>query len=147
MLLSVTMAFLWLFSHAFSWSGLISESLKLEGLFLASATISQKRKKKMSFKIVSSPLPSGMTGEDWPPRPSSQQVSFSWEVAEKSLPPSCPQPLSLFPVQCTDEQTERPERGRNLPEWHSRETQSPLLQSLGSSYNSGGCEGGGGSQI
>ena len=37
---SVTVTFFWLFSQAFSWSGLISGSLKLEGLFLASATIS-----------------------------------------------------------------------------------------------------------
>ena len=150
------MTCLWLFSCVFSWSGLISEYLKLEGLFLASAVISQKRK-KMSFKIFSSPSPSGITRDDWGGLASQTELSarFVQLGGGSEEPPCCklaiantcsahapsPSPCSQY----TGEQTEAregKELGRMAKTQSSSETQSPASFS-----NSAGCQRGGGSPI
>lgn len=135
------MTCLWLFSCVFSWSGLISQYLKFEGLFLASAVISQKRK-KMSFKIFSSPSPSGMTRDDRGGLASQSELSarFVQLGRHREEPPCCklsiantcsahapnPSPCSQY----TGEQTEARE-GKELARMaQQRDPKSSFLLQL-----------------
>lgn len=141
------------------WVWHVSEPLKLEGLFLASAVISQRRK-KISFKIfLSSSITVTTRGDQgWLevpglPRPSTWHDSLPLgghmgAVASSQQPtPTQPMPRTLLLVSPGKETEAREGKGLARVTRQRESTWNPHSKLQGLSPHSRGCQGGGGGKI